>query len=160
MVMKLFTLACVAGLGLTVMAQQPVPDPFRETSERYVKLVLALGQHDADYVDAYYGPPEWRKESETQKVSLADIDQRANALETTVAGTTLPVVKGDDAELWRLRKQYLTRQLQALRARVSMLQGQRLTFDQESLALYDAVAPRQTEAHFKTTLAKLEAKLP
>jgi hypothetical protein len=158
--MKLFTLACVAGLGLTVMAQQPVPDPFRETSERYVKLVLALGQHDADYVDAYYGPPEWRKESETQKVSLADIDQRANALETTVAGTTLPVVKGDDAELWRLRKQYLTRQLQALRARVSMLQGQRLTFDQESLALYDAVAPRQTEAHFKTTLAKLEAKLP
>ena len=31
-------------------------------AERYVKLVLALGQHDADYVDAYYGPPEWRKD--------------------------------------------------------------------------------------------------
>ena len=29
-------------------------------AERYVKLVLALGQHDPDYVDAYYGPPEWR----------------------------------------------------------------------------------------------------
>ena len=25
-------------------------------AERYVKLVLALGQHDVDYVDAYYGP--------------------------------------------------------------------------------------------------------
>ena len=34
--------------------------------ERYVKLVLALGQHDADYVDAYYGPPEWRKEAEAR----------------------------------------------------------------------------------------------
>ena len=26
-------------------------------AERYVKLVLAVGQHDADYVDAFYGPP-------------------------------------------------------------------------------------------------------
>ena len=26
----------------------------------YVKLVLAVGQHDPDYVDAYYGPQEWR----------------------------------------------------------------------------------------------------
>src|SRR6266516_848510 len=30
-------------------------------AERYVKLVLALGEHDTDYVDAYYGPPEWRE---------------------------------------------------------------------------------------------------
>ena len=30
--------------------------PMNELAERYVKLVLAMGQHDADYVDAYYGP--------------------------------------------------------------------------------------------------------
>ena len=33
-------------------------------AESYVKLVLALGQHDAAYVDAYYGPPEWKSEAE------------------------------------------------------------------------------------------------
>jgi hypothetical protein len=27
---------------------------------RYVHLVLALGQHDPDYVDAFYGPAEWK----------------------------------------------------------------------------------------------------
>ena len=27
-----------------------------EVARSYVGLVLALGQHDADYVDAYYGP--------------------------------------------------------------------------------------------------------
>ena len=32
-------------------------------AERYVRLVLALGQHDPDYVDAYYGPAEWRTEA-------------------------------------------------------------------------------------------------
>ena len=29
-----------------------------EIAERYVKLVLATGQHDPAYVDSYYGPPE------------------------------------------------------------------------------------------------------
>jgi len=42
-------------------------------AERYVRLVLAVGQHDADYVDAYYGPPEWRKDAETGKLPLAGI---------------------------------------------------------------------------------------
>ena len=27
-------------------------------AEKYVRLVLALGQHDTDYVDAYYGPED------------------------------------------------------------------------------------------------------
>ena len=27
-------------------------------AERYSHLVLALGQHDPDYVDAFYGPAE------------------------------------------------------------------------------------------------------
>ena len=46
-------------------------------AERYVKLVLALGEHDADYVDAYYGPPEWRKEVETSKRPVSEIDREA-----------------------------------------------------------------------------------
>ena len=33
-------------------------------AERYVKTVLALGHHDTDYVDAYYGPPEWKTEAD------------------------------------------------------------------------------------------------
>jgi len=32
-----------------------------DIAEPYVKLVLAVGQHDADYVDAYYGPPDGRQ---------------------------------------------------------------------------------------------------
>ena len=39
-------------------------------AESYVKLVLAVGQHDADYVDAFYGPAEWRTEAETRKRPL------------------------------------------------------------------------------------------
>ena len=30
--------------------------PMNQVAESYVKLALAVGKHDGDYVDAYYGP--------------------------------------------------------------------------------------------------------
>jgi hypothetical protein len=126
-------------------------------AEQYVRLVLAVGQHDADYVDAYYGPPEWRKEAEAQKLPLTEIASRAAALSRDIAALP-PVPAGD--EMAQLRRQYLTRQLESLRARVSMLSGTKLRFDEESQALYDALAPTHTEADFAGMLAQLESRLP
>ncbi len=146
-------------LSLQPMIQTP-PDPLQDGAERYVKLVLAVGLHDSDYVDAYYGPAEWRSQVQTEKPSLAEIDKRAEVLIAEVAKAPLVAPVKADTELWKLRLQYLDRQLSALRARVAMLQGKRLTFDEESRALYDAVAPRYREADFEAALAKLEAKLP
>jgi hypothetical protein len=60
----------------------------------------------------------------------------------------------------RLRVQYLTRQLESLVARVDMLLGTKMTFDQESRALYDAVSPPQSEADFRPVLAELDRALP
>lgn len=140
-------------------AREEQGDPLGPLAERYVKLVLAVGQHDADYVDAYYGPPEWRTAAETKKTSLADLVAEATAVGAELEngpGTPVPA----DAELWALRQQYLSRQLASLRARLSMLQGTRMTFDEESQALYDAVAPHHTEADFESILAQLEARLP
>jgi hypothetical protein len=125
--------------------------------ERYVRLVLAMGQHDADYVDAYYGPAEWKQEADAQKLSLADIRARADQLAREIERVPLPA---DADELMKLRRQYLSRQLEALRARAAMLSGTKTTFDEESKALYDAVAPHHTEAEFETVLAELSAKLP
>src|SRR5690606_25094256 len=138
-----------------VAEQAQAPDPFRDAALEYVKLVLAVGQHDPDYVDAYYGPPELRTRAEAVKRPLADIDADAARLASRIAETPLPGWK-DDEELWVLRKEYLGRQVAALRARVAMLQGARFSFDEESKALYDAVAPRHTEEEFADILAALE----
>ena len=54
-------------------------------AEQYVKLVLAVGQHDADYVDAFYGAPEWRASAEVNKTSLAAIDEQAAAYISSVS---------------------------------------------------------------------------
>jgi hypothetical protein len=146
--------------GVVMTGQTPPPDPYRSVAEQYVKLVLAVGQHDGDYVDAFYGPAEWKTEAESSKKPLAAIDAQAAAAETALAALPVPVAKGPDAELWILRRQYLSRQLASLRSRVAMLQGKRFTFDEESLALYDAVAPTKPASEFEAVLAQLSAKLP
>src|SRR5258708_27854608 len=38
----------------------PLSSNMNQVAERYVKLVLRVGQHDADYVDAYYGDASWK----------------------------------------------------------------------------------------------------
>src|SRR5438552_693365 len=115
-------------------------------AERYVRLVLALGQHDHDYVDAYYGPPEWKKEAEGRKRSLPEIRAEANRLIARIE-TLPPPAHADD--LARLRRQYLSRQLRSLASRAEILSGRRMTFDEESRALYDAVAPVESEARIR-----------
>ncbi len=146
--------AIVAGASGVLLAQAAIMD---RLGEDYVRVVLALGVHDTDYVDAYYGPPDWRKEAEANTLSLRDIDLEAARLLRRLA-TSMP--DGTADELTRLRHQYLTRQLEALRARVRMKAGGRLSFDEESMALYDAVAPTHTEAEFERVLVDLEAALP
>ena len=121
----------------------------------YVHLVLALGQHDTDYVDAYYGPPEIKKEAEAAKLTLDAIGKAAAALTASLKAAP----PGGD-ELSRLRHQYLEKQLSAMSARVRMLKGERLSFDEESKALYDAVAPTYPDSHFQEMLDRLEKRFP
>src|SRR5687768_993018 len=125
-------------------------------AERYVRLVLAVGQHDTDYVDAYYGPPEWRTEAEARKRPLPEIRAEAE----TLIGDLQAHPPRDGDEILRLRHQYLVGQLQALIARLALLAGKKLTFDEESKALYDAVAPTHDAAHFQRILDQLATVVP
>jgi hypothetical protein len=131
-----------------------------ELARGYVAVVLAIGQHDPDYVDAYYGPEDLRPTGD--KRPLADIDQDAAGIEEALqAGAGEGIGNGQPAqELAQLRHQYLLRQLAAARTRIAMLSGRKLSFDEESKALYDAVAPVKTDADFEAVLQELDRRLP
>src|SRR5712671_2120696 len=131
------------------------PDPLNPVAERYAHLVLALGQHDPDYVDAFYGPAEWKTQAEKEKKSLDAVGAEAAELIAALAKTS---IAGDD--LLQLRREYLQKQISALAARVRMLKGQKLKFDDESRALYDAVAPTYPDSYFDEIIAQLEKKIP
>ena len=138
------------------------PDRLSPVAERYVHLVLALGQHDADYVDAFYGPAEWKTQAEKEKKSLDAIGAEAAELSATLTKIPDGATSGD--EMLKLRREYLQKQISALAARVQMLKGEKLKFDDESRALYDAVAPSLSgfafhTDHFPTGVRRFRARV-
>ena len=125
-------------------------------AEDYVKLVLAMGPHDEDYVDAYYGPEALKTEAEEQLTDLSSIRQMASSVLADLRG----IDASNEEELVRLRHRFLTLQLESLLSRADMLEGERLSFDEESRALYDATAPTYPDSEFQETLDRLEKVLP
>ena len=125
-------------------------------AEQYVKLVLAVGQHDADYVDAYYGPAEWQAEAKDKKQSLDAILQTAIPLKIK-----LEELNSKRAEnILQLRHQYLKKQISSLIARGEVLSGKKLSFDEEAKAYYDVEPPVFAEEHFKNLIAEVETIVP
>jgi len=127
-----------------------------EIAESFVKLVLAVGQHDADYVDAYFGPEEWQLEARESALTLDEIRQRA----VDAREALLSLAPAFDDNLGVARHLFMRKSLESLIARVDLLSGLPLTFDQESAALYDAVAPSHSAEHFQGVLGRLEERLP
>ncbi len=145
----------IASSALGATTSKLSTDNMGAVAEAYVKLVLAMGQHDADYVDAYYGPAEWKDAAAKEKKPLPAIAEEATQLRRAVEKIAMPA-----DEMGRLRHEYLTKQLSALEARVRIVQGERLKFDEESRLLYDAVAPTFPDSHFQEILDQLKKKIP
>lgn len=131
-----------------------------QVAEEYVKLVLNIGQYDADFVDAYYGPKEWRDNLKTDlqfdstayKTLSSKTDALLNDLES------LSEYKATELETLRFR--YLYKQLLACKTKLFMLNGVNLLFDDETSALYDATAPKHNDEYFQTAISELDKILP
>ena len=127
-----------------------------QVAASYIKLVLSVGLQDPDYVDAYYGPPELRAQVDAEQPSLDMIRESASAALSRARSLAPP----PNDEMLSLRLQYLTRQLESLVARVAMLQGTKLSFDEEAKALYDVLPPLHPQEYFKEILEELGSVLP
>jgi hypothetical protein len=137
-------------------AGQRPPDRIGGIAESYVKLALAVGEHDGDYVDAYFGPPEWREQVKANPPPLEAIRADAQALLDGLR--TIDISSHEEID--KLRHQYLVRQLGSLSARVEMLSGKSFSFDDEALALYDVQPPHHPEAFFQDVLHRLDGLVP
>ncbi len=123
-----------------------------QIAEAYVKLVLSVGLHDDSYVDAYYGPTDWKNQKVKQ--ALNDLLSHADFLLLQLNALSLPL------EDERQRQKFLQLQLSSVHAYINQLAGTHLLFDAESLALYDAQSPPLTEKDFDLILLELDQLLP
>ncbi len=120
-----------------------------EWAADYVNLVLAVGRHDANFVDAYYGPQAWKAVAEAGTPRpLPELWAEAVRIQEEVAASEL---LPDEA----LRRDYLLGQLGAVAAHLARLEGHRFSFDDEAEALYQVRPPRTSEATFEAALARL-----
>lgn len=145
--------ACLALLFSPMASAQ---SDLSRLAKDYVDLALAAGVHDGDYVDAYYGPPEWRAAAEAAKLPLPEVRARLKQLHENL--TTLNPAGLDTASL--KRHAYLTKVVQALQARLALVAGEKLAFDEESRLIYDTVAPQHDAAYYDAVLAELDQALP
>lgn len=143
-------------LGACSEPQGPAAITLDEVAESYVRLVLALGERDPGFVDAYYGPATWRDEEKSRGRTLKVVQADAEDLRQRVA----EAVADDSDPLIELRRRYLATQLRAVATRAEMVAGKGFSFDEETRLLYDAVAPRHGAEHFQSVLAEIDSLLP
>lgn len=139
--------------------QSDVELKMNSIAEGYVKLVLEVGKYDAHYVDAYYGPKEWKPteanlqiDSTENAILILNADSLLNELEL------LSEYKA--TELETLRYRYLYKQLFAVKTKLIILSGSVLPFDLESRALYDVSPPEITEEDLQKVIDELDKILP
>jgi len=124
---------------------------------KYVRLGLYIGQYDADFVDAYYGPdslkPVASKPMQFPKDSLLGaVDGLAAELSSTMRNT--------DSDTIRTRANWILNQLVAFGRRIKIFSGEYASFDEESKELFGVAAPSYPEPHYLGLVAKLDSLLP
>jgi hypothetical protein len=141
---------------MTSSTRDALTTEMNDSAEAYVKLVLSVGEHDSDYVDAYFGPPAWREEVKSAAASLDSLHSSAEQLLRDLEN----IQTAREEEIVQLRHRYLTRQLRSLLARLEMLGGRRFSFDEEAQALYDTNPPHYPEIFFREALSRLDGMIP
>jgi hypothetical protein len=121
---------CVLLLACDCTARVSLDDDARQ----YVRLAVALGERDPDSLDFYAGAAEAVADIRRDPPSLTAIKRDAQSLSARLRA------RHDPDPVERIRVQALVRDLAAMIARVDLLTGARLPYDQESVAFF-GVAP-------------------
>ena len=139
--------------------QEEAPVTLDSISIDYVKLALQVGLYDSDFVDAYYGPEEWKPTAPADTLEEPPFEEmKWRTIELLSALEELDMDDYDSLEM--LRFKYLHRQLIAVKTKLNMIAGELLPFDVETRALYDAVTPHFDEEYYDALLMELDNLLP
>jgi hypothetical protein len=135
----LFSLAVAACATASPQAETQL-DALAET---YVRLSLEIGTHEDGYIDAYYGPPEWKTEAEAAPRSIDELQAATTVLQGEVDRIAASGI--DDLEMRRART--LSAYIAAARFRMEMMEGVRVPFVEEAERLF-ALRPDILPLHY------------
>lgn len=128
-----------------------------QLSVEYIKIALEIGEKDKDFVDAYYGPAEYKPSEISADIFLkreyiariTNLQKELNDIATNTSDLTIAN-----------RAYWMAEQLTAFTRRIKIFSGETADFDKESLELFGVVAPQYEKEHFDNLLLELENIVP
>ena len=124
----------------------------QECGERFVRLALAIDEHMPGYVDAYFGPEEWKAQAKQDgKVPLSALTDRTHQLTADISQVH---------DLSPQRRDYLARHITAMQMSLRLLGGEKVSLADEVEALYDVRPDWKDEANFEEAHRLLDEVLP
>lgn len=143
--------------GLPTSYEVEAPGKVAAIARDYVALTLEAGTHEAEWVDAYYGPAELRTQAEAKPRSLAELRAAANALIARLDKDALTSWVQPDTEL---RAKALRGMLVAAETRLRMLEGRKFSFEEEAKGQFATIPQLKPLSHYDAILARLENEIP
>jgi hypothetical protein len=124
----------------------------QEWGERFVRLALAIDEHLPGYVDAYFGPEEWKAQAkQDEKLPLSELTDQVHHLAVDVSQAD-----GMNSQ----RKDYLACHLTAMQMSLRLLGGEKVSPADEVEALYDVRPDWKDESNFEEAHKLLNEVLP
>src|SRR5215468_12476087 len=127
-----------------------------EAAQDYVHLALEIGAHEKGYVDAYFGPPQWRIEAEAHPRSISELKAEADRIQSTLSATD----RGAQVPMERRRSAWLKASVASARSRLDMIEGARFAFRDEATRLFALTPELRPLESYDPALARIEAFLP
>jgi len=127
-------------------------DTDSDWGERFVRLGLAIDEHLPGYVDAYFGPEEWKTQiKQDGKIPLSDLAIWTDQL-------VMDISRANDID--GQRRDYLARHLTAMQMSLRLLSGEKVSLADEAEALYDVRPNWKDESSFEEAHKILDEVLP
>lgn len=148
-------LLSTAMLALAACASAPLGQASLDKAARdYVRLVLEIDAHESGYVDAFYGPAEWREEARKNPRDEAALKKEADRLHGVLARYA-----SDDPEQAQ-RARVLRANVTSARFRLDMIGGQRAHFVDEAERLFALRPQLKPLSSYDAVLARIEQLAP
>jgi hypothetical protein len=133
-------------------AETPLDDAARD----YVRMALEIGTHEKDYVDAYFGPPEWRTEAEARPRPIAELKAEAERIHADLGAIDPSALE----PLEGARRAWLIAHVTSAQTRLDMIGGARLPFLEEAARLFGLRPDLRPLETYDPVLARIEALAP
>ncbi len=122
----------------------------------YIKLSLEMGEREAGYVDAYYGPASYKEEAQKSERGFEELSSAIDDLKARIDS----IPSDGLSSLSQRRKDFLIAQLTAAQTRHKMLSGETLDFRTESLGLFGVTPDIKPLRDYDDVIQKIDAIVP